>query len=112
MNLTNTVPSDFLPKRPMYTYADKEGMPYAFIDDEVNEFIAYWTLQGTRRSLRGWDTTFLNRIRYKWADKKKREKSTQGTNASHFREDYQVEKVVSSESTITLEQRLKTLRRV
>ena len=107
MNFTDLVPKDFTPNATVYTFANNEGIPITFVDEEVNGFIAYWTLRGTRRSLRGWDMTFLNRIRYKWAAKKKEEKNTGRNNASHFKKDYEVEKVKKSDSKLTLRERLR-----
>jgi hypothetical protein len=96
------VPEDFEPEERIYLWAARDGIPIEFVKDEINNFIAYWSLRNIRR--KNWQVTFWNRIKAKWSYKLAEEKKTKTRCSVPFREMPKIEK---SKSTMSLRERLR-----
>lgn len=56
-----TIPADWKPSGRVIAWAEKQGMPAQWVEDQVDEFVVYWTDRSEAR--KSWDATFMNRLR-------------------------------------------------
>lgn len=56
------IPPDWQPGERVYAWATKHGLSRDWVEDQVDEFITFWTDAGIRR--RSWDATFIHRMEY------------------------------------------------
>ncbi|WP_323706236.1 DnaT-like ssDNA-binding domain-containing protein [Thiorhodovibrio frisius] len=56
------IPQDWQPSERVYAWAIKHGLRRDWVEDQVDEFITFWTDAGIRR--RSWDATFMHRLEY------------------------------------------------
>ncbi len=59
------VPDDFKISARVYELAEENNIPQTFVDKQVKEFIFYWQDRRTKRN--GWQRTFWNCVKMKWA---------------------------------------------
>jgi len=55
------IPSEWRPSGRVMAWAAKQGMSAEWVEDQVDEFVVYWTDRGDDR--KSWDATFMNRLR-------------------------------------------------
>ncbi|WP_223296628.1 DnaT-like ssDNA-binding domain-containing protein [Thiorhodovibrio frisius] len=56
------IPPDWQPGERVYAWATKQGLTRDWVEDQVDEFITFWTDAGIKR--RSWDATFIHRMQY------------------------------------------------
>jgi hypothetical protein len=54
------IPSSWRPGERVFDWAAKQGMTPAWVEAQVDEFVAYWSETGQRR--KSWDATFIQRL--------------------------------------------------
>ena len=64
-----TIPPDWQPGERVFAWAAKQGMTREWVQDQVDEFLVYWSDAGARR--KSWDATFINRLQTLQANRAK-----------------------------------------
>ncbi len=62
--LLHAISPDWRPNSTTCQMLEKQGIPEAFFNDRVDEFIAYWLEQNRKEA--SWDPLFLKRVKREW----------------------------------------------
>lgn len=63
-NPKTPIPENWQPSARCWELIDEAGIPAEFAQQEIGEFVMYWTERQERRP--GWDASFLSRVKSQW----------------------------------------------